>query len=134
MYQGALKFHPDDLPTKRNLAVANFKAQRFRSALSLLESMAAHSADFQILELAGLSEFALDRYPAAARYLESANQADPSDVETLDILGKAYLRMKDYKALPSVFERIMKINPNSAAAHLMMATAYDEMSNRADAI
>jgi tetratricopeptide (TPR) repeat protein len=58
-------------------------------------------------------------------------------LETLDILGKAYLRIKDYKALASVFEpfeRIMKLNPNSATAHIMMGTAYDEMSNRADAI
>jgi hypothetical protein len=28
----------------------------------------------------------------------------------------------------------MKLNPNSATAHIMMGTAYDEMSNRADAI
>jgi hypothetical protein len=53
-------------------------------------------------------------------------------LETLDILGKAYLRIKNYKALASVFERIMKLNPNSATAHIMMGTAYDEMSNRAD--
>ena len=50
------------------------------------------------------------------------------------MLGKAYLRMKDYKAFTGVFARIMKLNPNSAAAHIMMGTAYDQMSNRADAI
>ena len=78
--------------------------------------------------------FALDRYSEAAHYLERANQADPSDLETLDILGKAYLRLKNYKALTGIFGRIMKLNPNSATAHIMMGTAYDQMSNRPDAI
>src|SRR5579863_3112115 len=56
------------------------------------------------------------------------------NMETLDMLGKAYLRMKDYKALTSVFTRIMQVNPNSASAHIMMGTAYDQMSNRPEAI
>ena len=76
-YEDALRFHPDDSSTKRNLAVAYFKAQHYRSALSLLRPMAVASpSDFQIQELAGLCQFALDRYPEAARYLERANQAE----------------------------------------------------------
>jgi Flp pilus assembly protein TadD len=134
-YQQALKLRPDDPATKRNLALAYFKAQQYRSAWSLLEPLTAKSPhDFQLLDLSGLTLFALDRYPEAARYLERANQADPSDLETLDMLGKAYLRTKDYKALPSVFARIMKLNPNSASAHVMMGTAYDEVSDRPNAI
>ncbi|MFY9978492.1 MAG: tetratricopeptide repeat protein, partial [Candidatus Sulfotelmatobacter sp.] len=135
LYEDALKSQPDAAATKRNLAVAFFKAQHYRSALSLLRPMAVkNSGDFQIQELTGLCEFGLDHYPEAAQYLERANQADPSDLETLDILGKAYLRMKDYKALTGVFGRMMKIAPNSAAAHVMMATAYDHMSDRTNAI
>jgi hypothetical protein len=42
--------------------------------------------------------------------------------------------MKGYKSLTSVFARIMHVNPNSASAHIMMDTAYDQMSQRADAI
>jgi Tfp pilus assembly protein PilF len=50
------------------------------------------------------------------------------------MLGKAYLKTKNYKALPSVFERILKIKPNSASAHVMMGTAYDGMSDRDNAL
>jgi tetratricopeptide (TPR) repeat protein len=134
-YQQALKLRPEDPVLRRNLAIAHFKAQQYRSAWNLLEPLAvSFPTDFQILDLAGLSLFALDLYADAARYLERANQADPSDLETLDMLGKAYLKMKDYKALPSVFARIMNINPNSASAHVMMGTAYDEMSDGPNAI
>jgi tetratricopeptide (TPR) repeat protein len=134
LYEEALKVRPDDAATKRNLAVAYFKSEQYTSAWSLLAPMAVAPTDFQILDLSGLSLFALDRYQEAAEYLERANQADPSDLETLDMLGKAYLRAKNYKAMPSVFERIMKLNPNSAAGHVMMGTAYDEMSDRPNAI
>ena len=94
----------------------------------------AQPKDFQILDLAGLCLFALDRYSEAAQYLERANQADPSDLETLDMLGKAYLRMKNYKALPSVFSRIMQINPNSASGSYHDGQAYDQDVGPAEAI
>ena len=48
-----------------------------------------YPTDFEIVDLAGLSLFARDRYPEAAEYLERANSVQPSDLETLDMLGKA---------------------------------------------
>jgi hypothetical protein len=48
-----------------------------------------YPTDFQIVDLAGLSLFALDRYPETAEYLEHANRVQPSDLETLDMPGKA---------------------------------------------
>ena len=69
LYEDALRFHPNDSSTKRNLAVAYFKAQHYRSALTLLEPMAvANPSDFQIQELAGLCQFALDRSAGKCRY------------------------------------------------------------------
>ena len=63
LYQEALKVRPGDQATERNLAVAYFKDQRYRSAWSVLQPMAVNDPkDFQILELSGLSLFALDRY------------------------------------------------------------------------
>src|SRR6202140_2083799 len=81
LYEEGLKVRPGNPATKRNLAGAHFKAQHYRSAWSLLQPMAvAYPTDFQILDLSGLCLFALDRYAEAVRYLERANQADPSDL------------------------------------------------------
>src|ERR1700751_825047 len=92
-YQQALKLRPDDPATKRNLALAYFKAQQYRSAWSLLEPLTANSPhDFQLLDLSGLTLFALDRYPEAARDLERGNQDDPADLERRAGLGKGDLR------------------------------------------
>ena len=133
-YKKALSIRPDP-GTRRNLAIAFFKSQKYADAWRILRPMAAMpSADFQVLDLAGFSLVALERYQEAAQYLERANQKQPTDLETLDMLGKAYLHDKNYKALTSVFSRIMQTNPNSASAHMMMGTAYDQMDQRADAI
>ena len=48
--------------------------------------------------------------------------------------GQGLFERKDYKPLPGVFERIMKIDPNSASAHVMMGTACDQMSDWPNAI
>jgi Flp pilus assembly protein TadD len=134
LYERALKIKPGDVVTQRNLGVAYFRAHQYRLALPLLETSAKTSTSFQTLELAGLDAFALDQYEKAARYLQAAQRLQPDDIETLDMLGKAYLRTKNYAGVTDVFRQIMALNPDSAAAHTMMAMAYDKMYREEDAI
>jgi Flp pilus assembly protein TadD len=134
LYERALHIKPGDSVTRRNLGVAYFRARQYGPALPLLESSAREAPSFQVLEIAGLDAFALDRYDVAAHYLEAAHRAQPSDLNTLDMLGKAYLRSGNYAGIRDVFGQIMAINPNSAAAHAMMAMAYDKLYQEEDAI
>jgi Flp pilus assembly protein TadD len=134
LYERALHLKPGDPVTERNLGVAYFRAQQYDKALPLLESSAKATPSFQVLELTGLDAFALDRYTEATHYLEAAHRAQPNDLETLDMLGKAYLRTKNYAGVREVFGQIMAINPDSAAAHAMMAMAYDKLYRESDAI
>jgi Flp pilus assembly protein TadD len=50
------------------------------------------------------------------------------------MMGQAYLRAANYKAVTDVFGRIMAIDPNSAEAHVMMGTAYDKMFQQSKAL
>jgi Flp pilus assembly protein TadD len=134
LYEKALHLKPGDSVTRRNLGVAYFRAHQYGPALPLLESSASETPSFQVLELAGLDAFALDRYDVAAHYLETAHRAQPNDLDTLDMLGKAYLRSGNYAGVRDVFGQIMAINPNSVAAHAMMAMAYDKLYQEDDAI
>src|ERR1700744_4420855 len=134
LYERALHLKPGDPVTRRNLGVAYFRARQYGPALPLLESSARETPSFQVLEVTGLDAFALDRYDVAAHYLEAAHRAQPNDLDTLDMLGKAYLRTGNYAGIRDVFGQIMAINPNSAAAHTMMAMAYDKLYREEDAI
>jgi Flp pilus assembly protein TadD len=134
LYERALRLKPGDSVTRRNLGVAYFRAGQYRPALPLLEGSARSMPSFQILELAGLDAFALDRYDTAAHYLEAAHRAQPNDLQTLDMLGKAYLRTKNYTGIRDVFRQIMALDPESAAAHTLMAMAYDKLYREQDAI
>jgi Flp pilus assembly protein TadD len=134
LYERALHLKPGDSVTRRNLGAAYFRARQYGPALPLLESSAREMPSFQLLEIAGLDAFALDRYDVAARYLEAAHRAQPADLPTLDMLGKAYLRSGNYAGVRDVFGQIMAIDPNSAAAHAMMAMAYDKLYQEEDAI
>ena len=125
LYLQALKLRRNDPVTQRNLGVAYFRAHRYQEALPLLRSFAAIDPTFQSLDLTGLDLFALDRFSAAADYLERASRLQPNDLPTLDILGKAYWRTKNYTGVTQVFKQIMVIDPNSPEAHFMLGMAYD---------
>ena len=134
LYKRALQEKPGDAVTERNLGLAYFSAHQYQSALPLLASFAKTTPNFQSLALCGIDLFALDRYADAAPYLERAHQLRPNDLETLNMLGKTWLRLKQYARVTTVFDEIMAIDPNSAEAHTMMAMAYDELYREADAI
>ncbi|HEX3660447.1 MAG TPA: tetratricopeptide repeat protein [Acidobacteriaceae bacterium] len=134
LYEQALRLRRNDPITERNLAVAYFRAQRYSEALPLLESFTKQDPCFQSLDLTGLDLFALDRYHQAATYLERASQAAPKDLPTLDILGKAYWREKDFAGVTSVFNRIMSVDPNSPEAHFMLGLADDIEYREQDAM
>lgn len=133
LYERALQIKPGDSITGRNLGVAYFRAHRYKDALPFLESFSKTTPTFQALELTGLDLFALDRYPESIVYLERANKLQPGDLPTLDVLGKAYWRDKNYSGVTTVFDRIMAINPNSPEAHFMLGLADDVMSKEDDA-
>ena len=125
LYKQALKLKKDDPITGRNLGVAYFRAHRYRDALPLLQLFATATPTFQSLNLTGLDLFALDQFRAAAEYLERASRFEPNDLPTLDILGKAYWRAKNYAGVTRVFNRIMAIDSGSPEAHFMLGMAYD---------
>lgn len=125
VYERALKLRQDDPITRRNLGVAYFRAHRYKDALPLLESFAESSPTFQALDLTGLTLFALNRYGEAAAYFERACRLEPQDLPTLDVLGRAYWRAKNYSGVTQVFKRIMIINSDSPEAHFMLGLAYD---------
>ena len=133
LYERALRIKPGDAITRRNLGVAYFRAHHYKKALPLLESFSRATPTFQSLDLTGIDLFALDRYTESAVYLERASQLQPQDIPTLDILGKAYWRAKNYSGVTQVFNRIMAINPGSPEAHFMLGLAYDTTSREDDA-
>ncbi|MGC1781419.1 MAG: tetratricopeptide repeat protein [Acidobacteriaceae bacterium] len=133
LYERALRLKPGDPVTGRNLGVAYFRAHRYKDALPYLEALSKAMPTFQALDLTGLDLFALDRYKQAIVYLEQASMKQPSDLPTLDVLGKAYWRTKNYSGVTKVFDRIMAVNPGSPEAHFMMGLAYDVLSKEDDA-
>jgi hypothetical protein len=58
------------------------------------------------------------------RIWERASRLQSSDLTTLDLLGKAYMRAESYKDAADLFARLMTINPDAAEAHVMMGMTY----------
>ncbi len=134
VYERALELEPGDPVTRRNLGVAYFRGGQYGLALPLLETYAKATPTFQALDITGLDLFALDRYEEAVRFLEEASVLAPKDLPTLNMLGKAYLRTKNYSGITDVFGRILSLDPNSPDAHFMLGMADDKLFKEKDAI
>ncbi len=134
LYERALELAPGDPVTQRNLGVAYFRGGQYSLALPLLRTYAKATPTFQALDLTGLDLFALDRYEEAARFLAQASALEPTDLPTLNMLGKAYLRTKNYSGVTDVFGRIMSLDPNSPDAHFMLGIADDKLFQEKEAI
>lgn len=133
LYKRALQVKPGDPITERNLAVTYFSARRYKDAAPLLEDFAKKTPNFQLLYLTGLDLFALNEYKASASYLERASRLRPNDLSVLDVLGRAYWRVKNYSGVIKAFDRIMTVNPHSPEAHFMLGLAYDIAYREKDA-
>lgn len=134
LYKRILTLAPGNQVASRNLGVAYFRVQRYDLALPLLQAFADASPTFQSLDLTGLDLFALGRYEEAAAMLNKASALDPRDLPTLDTLGKAYIRTRNFKGLNDVFQRVMAIDPDSAEAHALMGVADDNLFKEDEAL
>ena len=134
IYHQALTQKPRDAITERNLGIALFRANHFADAAPFLVEASTSTPSFQLLELTGLDLFAMDQYARAVHYLEMASALNPESLETLDVLGKAYVQLADYPGVKRVFTRVMMLNPGSAEAHVLLALAYDKLFQEDEAI
>jgi len=70
VYRRALRIQPEHVTTMKNLAIAYFREQRYRAAWPLLKKLSAKLDDFQTVDLAGVTLFALDRMFDLIEYLK----------------------------------------------------------------
>ena len=73
-------------------------------------------------------------YAQAMEYLEPVSQVEPGNLELHEIIAECCLWSKNYACGKKHFEQIMKQDPNSVSAHVLMGEAYDGLSQGADAI
>jgi tetratricopeptide (TPR) repeat protein len=80
----------------------------------------------------GLIEFGRKRYEQAAALFRRAADAKPNDFDARDYLGQTLLRLRQYEAAETIFQKLVDVDPSSGRALLGLGIArsylgkYDE--------
>lgn len=134
-YRKALALNPALPGIQLNLGLAEFKQGRFQAAIAPLRAaLAADSKSQQARALLGMCYYGTGRFKEASKYLELATSADPSNPELRQVLAQSCLWGKNYSCALDQFKEILRLNPDSAAAHMLTGEALDGLGRTQEAV
>ncbi len=118
-YQGILDRDSTFDPAVYGMAIALQYVGRFADALPYAEAaLKSMPQDPERQFTLGTIQSRLRDFESALPHLEFAARARPDDVDYLNPLGGCYLQLKRYQEARTVWQQVMKLNPDFAPAYL----------------
>ncbi len=106
---------PDLVQAWQNLAIGYLQMSDYAGAGKWAEKgLETHPMDFQLNYFRGFSGIQLNQDTTAIRFLEKANRINPYSIEPLILLASAWEKMKNFAHSDSLFERVLKLDPENA--------------------
>jgi tetratricopeptide (TPR) repeat protein len=139
--QRAAELAPQSPQMQYNLALAYFQLNRFEDARGALADAAKRWPDlFQVVSLYGATLFKLGQGDEAYQILRHAQELNPSDAATGDLLYLSALGVarknqsgKQYADALKFFQEAAKLKPQEPAPHRGMAEVYSLTGHSAQA-
>lgn len=139
LYRKGLVLNPKMPGLRLNLGLSLYKTGDLRGAIEafepLLKSEPKSSPEaLRLTTLIGLAHYGLGDYAVSVPYLKEAAAGDPENLQMKMMLAHSCLWSKQYPCVLDAYREILKLNTDSAEAHMLAGQAYDEMKKDADAI
>jgi len=131
-YQKVLDRHKDDLATLMGLYNLELVTKHPDEAKKVLErAIAKHPTAPQPATLMGASLLEAGAPLKAIEVTEAAAQANPNDGGLLDVRGRAYLTVRELSKAAEIYERLVKLFPDSANASFKLGVAQAGLNDKA---
>lgn len=106
---------PDMVQGWQNLTIAYLQLNDYKSAdASATKGLALHGMDFQLNYFKGFASIQMNNDSVAIRFLEKATSINPYTAEPLILLASSYEKVKQYSHSDSLFEKVLKMDPENA--------------------
>ena len=102
-----------------------YRQGQYEEALQTLQSVTDATRNWQIQYYKGAASVRLKNYPAAATYLEQANNLNTSDTQTLYLLGVVYYKLGNLKLAEAYFAATLELDPTHEEAKGLMGVMSD---------
>jgi tetratricopeptide (TPR) repeat protein len=131
----AAEINPQLLGAHLNLAITYFRAKRFREAERPLRRAVAIDPDnLQARGLLVLSLFALEQYEEVIQFGERLLGASATDMATLEVIGRACLKLRRFDEAVRAFEAGAKLKPENAEILMLLGEARDNAGDSEGAL
>ena len=108
-YKSVLQLDPSNKSATQGLMELYFNYRQYKNARDLaIKCMDCKGAK----KIIGMSEYQVENYPEAEKYLLAALKDDPQDAEAAYTLARAYLDMEYYKKSVPYYEMALKLDPS----------------------
>lgn len=106
---------PDMVQAWQNLSIAYLQLSDFKNAeVSASRGLKLHEMDFQLNYFKGFASLQLNKDSAAVVFLEKASLINPYTAEPLILLASIYDKTKQFPKSDSLFEKVLKLDPENA--------------------
>lgn len=131
----AIAENPKNYPTLLRLGQLSLQRGQRDEAIGWFEkAIAAEDNSVAARNLLARIYFAERDFQRVVSVTEASSGDLPKDRALLTLLGNARLELKQSEEAVTVFRRLVKVVPNSAEAHFLLASAYAQVPSRADAL
>src|SRR5215471_11242742 len=134
-FNRAAEINPQLPGAQLNIAITYFRTNRFREAeIPLRRAVAIEPDNTQALELLVLTLFALEQYQGVAEFGEQLLKRNASDAATLEVTGRAYLKLRRYAEAVRALEACSKLNPKNPEILMLLGEARDNAGDSEGAV
>jgi len=106
LFEKAYKMDPSNLVVVEELSILYFDFHQYNKAVEFAQKCKDCSSSPRII---GLSNYELEDYATAEKYLKLALTQSPMNVKVLYTLARTYVSMEQYKAAMTYYDKIVKM-------------------------
>ena len=134
-FNRAIKIDPGLFAAQLNLGITYFKGGRYSEAEPpLRKALALQQGNAQAGNLLLLTLFAEEKYAEVAPLAESVLSSAPGSPLALEMAGRAYFKLRDYKNAARTLSQRSRSKPESAELYLMLGQSLDNTGDSDAAI
>jgi tetratricopeptide (TPR) repeat protein len=129
LYEALVRKFPDSAQLHLELCIADFKAHRYREAISQAEAALKLRSDLLVADLfLGSSYVELREYAKAVEPLENVIRAEPNDRNARVMLAQAFENVKRFAEAAEQFRKAAELAPDSPKVWYGLGQCYEKMA------
>ncbi len=118
----------------QKMTEVSFQLHRWNDVVMYGFKLAQNGGMKDLKYMIGKSQYELENYGQAQKYLSEALTENPKRIETVSLLGKVFIEMSNYKQAIDVYNQTLQLDPSNAQLTYELGLLYYTMNDEKSAV